>query len=76
MTYDAFGLLFEAMSGAGRAEPAAIRDALAKIVEYPGVTGPITYRGTDGDPHRKATIVQIHEGKTRLVKLVDVEPRL
>jgi len=28
----------------------AVRDALADVVNFPGVSGPITYRGTDGTP--------------------------
>ena len=40
--YDAARLLFDAMKRAGSTESAAVRDALAKTANFPGVTGRIT----------------------------------
>lgn len=73
MTYDAFGLLFQAIATAAETEPESIREALARIEDYRGVTGPITFSGTAGDPHRNAAIVQLRDGRTRLYKVVAAE---
>ncbi len=74
MTYDAFGLLFAAIAGAPRVEPESIREALSQTEDYPGVTGPITYRGRGGDPRRSGFIVRLEEGGLQLFKVVDPEP--
>jgi len=74
-TYDALRLFFHAIRSAGRAEPEAIRDALAQIGNYRGATGTITYRGMGGDPQRPAMILHIKEGEIVLHQLVDPEPR-
>ena len=50
LTYDAFGLLSKAIGGAGQLDRAAIRDAMAKIAAYDGVTGKTTYKPGSGDP--------------------------
>ncbi len=73
MTYDAFGLLFDAVATASSVDPMDIRDALAQTEGYRGVTGPITFRGTDGDPRRSAAIVQIRDQSVHLFKTVDAE---
>ncbi|MCP4593668.1 MAG: ABC transporter substrate-binding protein [bacterium] len=75
LTYDAFGLLFQAIRRAGRADPESIRHALSRLEDYPGVTGTITYRGTGGDPQKPALIVQLKGGKVVLHKLVGPEPK-
>ncbi len=63
LTYDALGLLFHALRSAGD-DPEEIRQALADIEAYPGVTGAITYRGTGGDPRKPVMIVQVRQGAT------------
>ncbi|MCP4656726.1 MAG: ABC transporter substrate-binding protein [bacterium] len=75
LTYDAVGLILQAIRNAGRAEPEAIRDALSQIENYRGAAGSITYRGMGGDPQRPALILQIKEGEIVLHKLVPPEPR-
>ena len=47
---DSYNVLAEAMSQAGEVDAAAIRDALQGLSDFPGVTGSITYEGTDGTP--------------------------
>lgn len=47
---DSYDVLVEAIDDADSAENAAVRDALANIAGYPGVSGDITYAGTDGTP--------------------------
>ncbi len=61
LTYDSFGMLFQAIQAAGKIDRQAVRDALANIV-YEGVTGTIQYKGT-GDPIKSAVILQIKDGK-------------
>ena len=62
LTYDAFGLLVQAIKEAGKMERQAIRDALAKIQKYEGVTGTMQFAGT-GDPIKSAVILQIKDGQ-------------
>jgi branched-chain amino acid transport system substrate-binding protein len=48
---DSLNVIAQAISDAGNSnDPAAVRDALAAIEGYPGVSGEITYAGTDGTP--------------------------
>ncbi len=62
LTYDSFGLLFEAVKAAGKLDRQAVRDALAAITAYEGVTGTMQFKGT-GDPIKSAVIIQIKDGK-------------
>ncbi len=62
LTYDAFGLLGQAIKEAGKLDRQAIRDALAKIQKYDGVTGTMQFAGT-GDPIKSAVILQIKDGQ-------------
>lgn len=60
LTYDSFGLLFQAIKAAGKADRQAVRDALAAITQYDGVTGLMQFKGT-GDPVKSAVIIQIKD---------------
>lgn len=62
LTYDSFGLLFQAIKAAGKLDRQAIRDALAAITLYEGVTGNMQFKGS-GDPIKSAVILQIKDGK-------------
>lgn len=62
LTYDAFGLLFQSIQAAGKLDRQAVRDALAAITSYEGVTGNMQFQGT-GDPVKSAVILQIKDGK-------------
>lgn len=62
LTYDSFGLLFQAIQEAGRLDREAIREALANITDFEGVTGSMTFTGT-GDPIKSAVFIQIKDGK-------------
>ena len=53
---------FQAIKEAGKLERQAIRDALAKIQKYEGVTGTMQFAGT-GDPIKSAVILQIKDGQ-------------
>ena len=62
LTYDSFGLAFQAIQAAGKIDRQAVRDALASISRYEGVTGVMQFKGT-GDPVKSAVIIQIKNGK-------------
>ncbi len=62
LTLDSFGLLFQAIQNAGTLDRLAVRDALAKISNFEGVTGSMEFKGT-GDPVKSAVVIQIKDGK-------------
>ncbi len=47
---DSYNVIAEAIKNAGSDEVDDVRDALAAIEGFPGVSGEITYAGTDGTP--------------------------
>ncbi len=63
LTYDAFGLLFTALKNAGKADREAVRNALAKLPGYAGVTGDMKFQEGSGDPIKSAVILQVKGGK-------------
>ena len=63
LTYDSFGLLLQAIKTAGKNDRQAVRDALAKIPLYQGVTGSMQFKEGSGDPIKSAVILQIKDGK-------------
>lgn len=63
LTYDSFGLLFQALQTAGKVDRQAVRDAMASIPKYEGVTGTMTFKEGSGDPIKSAVILQIKDGK-------------
>ncbi|MFO7265494.1 MAG: ABC transporter substrate-binding protein [Limnochordales bacterium] len=70
LTYDSFYLLFEAIQKAGRIDRDAVREALASIVDFEGVTGKMTFDGS-GDPIKSAVIIQIRSGQFTYYASVD-----
>lgn len=62
LTYDSVYLLVNAIERAGKADPKAIRDALAATKDFSGVTGTISYNGS-GDPVKGALIIRIENGR-------------
>lgn len=58
---DAYRIVGAAIEAAGSAEPAAVRDALAAMVDWPGVSGDITYAGTDGTPANRVMGLYAYE---------------
>lgn len=63
LTYDSFGLLVQAIKSAQKLDRGAIRDALAGIPRYEGVTGNMQFKEGSGDPTKSAVIVKIKDGK-------------
>ena len=58
LTYDAMGLITEAIRTAGKADRQEVRDMLAKIPKYEGVTGTLQFQPGSGDPIKTAVILR------------------
>lgn len=63
LTYDSFGLLWQALKNAGKVDRQAVRDALANIPDYEGVTGKMRFMEGSGDPIKSAVVLQIKDGR-------------
>jgi branched-chain amino acid transport system substrate-binding protein len=63
LTYDAIGLLAQAITDAGSTERQAVREALSRVQDYHGVTGTMRFSPGSGDPSKSAVILQIKDGK-------------
>jgi branched-chain amino acid transport system substrate-binding protein len=63
LTYDAFGLLREAVVKSDRLDRQAVRDSLSKITEYKGITGEMRFLPGSRDPVKGGVIMQIKNGK-------------
>lgn len=63
LTYDAFGLLFNSIKAAGKADREAIRASLSTLPSYKGVTGDMKFQADSRDPIKSAVILQIKDGK-------------
>jgi len=61
LTYDAFQLLFTAITNANSLDKADVREALAGIELFEGVTGIMSF-DEQGDPIKCAVIIQIKDG--------------
>jgi branched-chain amino acid transport system substrate-binding protein len=68
---DAINLVVEACKTAKSNDPAAIAEALKGISGFEGLTGTITYAGTNGAPIKPVTIVKVEGGKPTFVKQLD-----
>jgi branched-chain amino acid transport system substrate-binding protein len=62
LTYDSGRLLLSAVAKANSLDRQKVRDALATIAEFEGVTGKMKFTGT-GDPTKSAVIIRIKDGK-------------
>ena len=63
LTADAFGLLFEAARSQGLVNPEAIRNGLANIASYQGMTGSFRYDGVTGDPIKSTVLLEVSNGE-------------
>ena len=73
--YDLGMLLDAAAAAAPTLDPKAIRDALANLSNFKGVSGTITYAGTNRTPLRDVSLVKIQDGKLELVEAVTPDPK-
>jgi len=72
LTYDSFGLLRQALTSSPKPDRQALRDSLARVQGYGGVTGNMQFREGSGDPVKSAVILQIRDGK--FVWYADAQP--
>jgi branched-chain amino acid transport system substrate-binding protein len=68
--YDGVMVIADAIKRAGKADPAAIRDALAATKDYVAVTGKITM-DKDRNPEKSVVVLKIDSGKARYEALVN-----
>jgi branched-chain amino acid transport system substrate-binding protein len=66
--YDAARLLIAAVAAAGSPDPQAVRDALAGIRHFEGVTGTISYPPGNRIPTKSVTVLEIDNGRRMLVR--------
>ncbi|MEZ5590388.1 MAG: ABC transporter substrate-binding protein [Gammaproteobacteria bacterium] len=64
--YDALRLVAAAIERAGSAEPAAIRDQLAKTMGFKGVTGEISYTRDSGVPPKPISVISVNGGNYKV----------
>lgn len=69
LSYDAMRMLADAIRGAGSLDRVAIRDRLAAMKDFEGVSGVITM-GPDRNPIKPVVIVRIQNGKTEFAERV------
>jgi len=51
------------MKNGGAVDREAVRNALAKVPQYEGVTGMMQFKEGSGDPVKSAVILKIKDGK-------------
>jgi len=72
LTNDAFGLLWEGLKVTGKPDRKKLRNAMAKMTHYEGVTGTMKFREGSGDPVKNAVILQIRDGQ--FTWFLDIKP--
>ncbi|GAB4368093.1 MAG: ABC transporter substrate-binding protein [Deltaproteobacteria bacterium] len=70
LAYDATNMLIEAIRKANSDDPGKIRDALARMKGFTGVTGTFTM-DANGDPVKSAVILQIQGGRQKFLQVVN-----
>jgi len=63
LTYDSFGLLWNALKAAGKIDRESVRTGMAMITNYEGVTGNMAFETGSGDPVKSAVILQVKGDK-------------
>ncbi len=71
LTYDSFELLVQAIKTATKIDRTAVRDALAKVTDFEGVTGKMKFTPGSGDPAKSAVMMKIQDGKIVFVTNID-----
>lgn len=63
------GLILDAaVRAAGSTDSKAIRDAIANLKDLPGISGTITYAGTDRMPLRSVSLIRYQDGARTFIK--------
>jgi branched-chain amino acid transport system substrate-binding protein len=65
--YDLGKVIDAAVTAADSTDPVAIRNAIAALENVEGVTGPISYAGTQGMPLRSVSLVKIESSARQLI---------
>lgn len=63
LTYDSFGLLWDALQAAGKVDRESVRTGMTMITNYEGVTGNMAFESGSGDPVKSAVILQVKGDK-------------
>ncbi len=63
LTYDSFGMLFESIKKASSKSPDKIREQLANLSQYIGVTGTMQFTAGSGSPRKSAVVIQIKNNR-------------
>jgi branched-chain amino acid transport system substrate-binding protein len=72
--YDATAVINAAIQAAGSTDKAAVRDAIAGLVDVQGATGLITYEGTNRMPVKQVTLTEIQDGERVLIGQFTPDP--
>jgi branched-chain amino acid transport system substrate-binding protein len=77
LSYDAVNLLAEAIRRAKTSSPDAVRQALAGIDGFRGVTGTISFAGGRRVPRKSVTLIEVKNGQRNFVRafVPEVVPR-
>jgi len=70
LTYDAMQLIIQSIKQTGKADRLSLREALATLSKYEGVTGTMKFHGT-GDPVKSIVMIRIKDGKQTYFKSVN-----
>ncbi len=70
LSYDAVGLLLTAIDAAADRTPDALRQALAALSDYRGVTGTISFEDGARIPRKSVAIIEIEDGALHLAREV------
>ena len=70
LTYDAVNLILEILRDRDTLDPESIREGLANVQGYRGVTGSISYEGS-GDPVKSLAILQIKNDRLEFYQQID-----
>lgn len=68
--YEMGFILDAAVKNAGSADPRAIRDAIAALKDFDGITGKITYAGTNRMPLRPVALMRYVDGNSTFLTTV------
>lgn len=70
-SYDAFMIIIEGIKQAGSTEPQAIRDAIANLKDYDGVTGDISGFNAIGEVMKPVQVQMVKDGEFAFFGLID-----
>jgi branched-chain amino acid transport system substrate-binding protein len=71
LTYDAMGILSEAIVKAGKPDRSAICNAMATIDHFSGITGNFFYRNGSHDPMKSVIILKVKKGAFEYITTVE-----